>query len=46
MLETDEGARLDIPLDELAKDEEMIARLGGMDAFRLGYETGLLVASK
>ena len=41
VLETDEGVRLDIPLDELATDEGMIARLGASDAFRLGYETCL-----
>jgi hypothetical protein len=42
VLETDEGVRLDIPLDELATDEEMIAQLSSSDAFRLGYETGFL----
>ena len=41
VLETDEGVRLDVPLNELAKDEEMIARLSSRDAFRLGYEAGL-----
>ena len=41
VLETDEGARLDIPLNELAADEEMIAQLSPIDAFRLGYEAAL-----
>jgi hypothetical protein len=38
VLETEEGARLDIPLVELAADEKMIAELSPIDAFRLGYE--------
>jgi hypothetical protein len=41
VLETDEGVRLDVPLSELAADEQMIARLSAVDAFRLGYEAGL-----
>ncbi len=41
VLETEEGARLDIPLKELAADEEMIAQLSPIDAFRLGYQAGL-----
>jgi len=40
VLETEEGARLDVPLAELAADEEMIAQLSPIDAFRLGYQTG------
>jgi len=41
VLETDEGTRLDIPLDELAADEKMIAQLSPIDAFRLGYQVCL-----
>jgi hypothetical protein len=41
VLETDEGARLDIPLGELAADEQMIGQLSAIDAFRLGYEAAL-----
>ena len=41
VLETDEGVRLDVPLNELVNDQEMIGRLNARDAFRLGYEAAL-----
>ena len=44
VLETDEGSRLDVPLKELIADEEMIGQLSPIDAFRLGYQAGLLRA--
>ena len=42
VLESEEGARLDIPLKELATDEKMIGELSPLDAFRLGHEAALL----
>ena len=41
VLETEEGGRLDLPLDELASDEKMIGQLSPIDAFHLGYQAGL-----
>ena len=41
VLEDDEGARLDVLLNELASDEKMIAKLSPIDAFRLGYRAAL-----
>ncbi|HXF79693.1 MAG TPA: hypothetical protein VN598_12565 [Usitatibacter sp.] len=42
----DEGARLDVLLQELASDEKMIARLRPIDAFRVGYQAALLPAKR
>ena len=46
VLETDEGARVDVLLNGLAADDEVVAHLSSIDAFRLGYETALFQEKK
>ena len=41
VLEDDVGTRLDFLLNELAANEETIAKLSPIDAFRLGYQAAL-----